>query len=138
MKKSIQNDEGSIIASVVLVITLSSVLLIGLTYILENQVTQYHNIKNVYEAKSMLEVSEHIVNEQTEKEPIVSGGELQFSNGEVQVEILSADQIKMNATLTNGFTSSRYIPIDVKKSKENASDEQEADELKKERLSLIK
>jgi len=125
MKKFIQNDEGSIFASVVLIITLSAVLLMGLTNVLKNQVIQYHNIKNVYEAKSMIEMSEYIVNDQIKNESIETGGEIHFSSGDVQFIVVSKNKIKMDVTLTNGFTSSKYVPIDLK----NSNDVQEADEL---------
>lgn len=132
MKRIIQDEEGSIIASVVLLISLSSVLLLGMTYIIKNQVIQYHNIKNAYEAKSMLEMSEFVVNERIEDESLKIGGMIRFSNGEVEVNISSDEQINMEARLTNGFTSSKHLPTTSSTQDESMDEQKEETSVDKE------
>lgn len=129
MRRIIQDEEGSIIASVVLLITLSSVLLLGMTYIIKNQVIQYHNIKNAYETKSMLEMSEFVVNERIENNSLKTGGMIRFSNGEVEVNISPEEQINMEARLTNGFTSSKHLSTTSSTQEEESVDEQKIETL---------
>lgn len=124
MKNIIQDEEGSIIASVILLITLSSVLLLGMTQIVKNQVMQFHNIKNAYEAKSMLEMSEHIVSEGIENHSLKTGGTIRFSNGEVELSISPEEQLILEARLTNGFTSSKHLSNVFSTSEENETDVQ--------------
>ncbi|GEK91354.1 hypothetical protein [Alkalibacterium kapii] len=117
VKKTIEQDEGSLLLSTFHLLFFISFLIISLTSIINNQLMQLQLVSRAYEAKAMIEVSQTLLRGKNEWENVETGT-IYFSQGEVTIEKKTAGEYELEAKLNNNYTSSQTIFIDKTISKE--------------------
>lgn len=100
----LKNEEGSVLISTFGLLLFLSFLITSATLVIRHQVIQFNQISTSYEAKAMIEMTEHLFLENQNKEEIKSGV-VTFSNGSVTVTEMSERVYLFKATLNNNYTS---------------------------------
>lgn len=100
----LKNEEGSVLISTFGLLLFLSFLITSATLVIRHQVIQFNQISTSYEAKAMIEMTEHLFLENQNKEEIKSGV-VTFSNGSVIVTEMSERVYFFKATLNNNYTS---------------------------------
>lgn len=100
----LKNEEGSVLISTFGLLLFLSFLITSATLVIRHQVIQFNQISTSYEAKAMIEMTEHLFLENQNKEEIKSGV-VTFSNGSVTVTEMSERVYFFKATLNNNYTS---------------------------------
>lgn len=114
-KKITTEDEGSLLLSTFYLLIFISFLILSLTGIIYNQLTQLQLTSQAYEAKALIEVSQNMLREKDDLDKI-ERAMLYFKQGEVQIKKLSEREYKLEARLNNAYKSSLTfsIPKEVK------------------------
>lgn len=104
------SEEGSIMLSTFYLILFVSFLTVSLAGIIYNQMMQLKHLSDAYEAKALIEVSGHLLEERLESEDIETAI-LYYSEGIVKIRKESAEEYSLVATLANEYTSSQRITV---------------------------
>lgn len=118
MMNKIRDQTASIILSSLSFLIVMSLMLAGLSVVIKNEAQQAEMLSNNYIAKAMISLSVQLINE-TASDDINGFGRVTFNHGQVQVERIKDNQIRLTATLTNDYTFSQIHYLNqVKEDKE--------------------
>ncbi|WP_208558639.1 competence type IV pilus minor pilin ComGG [Marinilactibacillus kalidii] len=105
-----KDEAGSILISALLFVAVSSLFLTGLASIVRTQAAQLTQIQHTYEAKSMIKLTENLLENSSKEREKSTKGIVFFENGRADWEKFSENQYNVKAILNNDYViSSRII-----------------------------
>ena len=107
-----KNENGSILISALLFISVSAIFVTGLAVIIQKQVSQLDQIQESYQVRSMLHIAESKLNQQLDQDPVSpNSGTIVFNKGRVTIEQQTDTQFELKAVLDSGFSLDRIIKV---------------------------
>lgn len=128
-------EKGGILPSIIVFVWLVLVLLVGTVSSYRSQMYQLRMTKQVYEAKSMLVMSETALKKHLISNSDLAVAKVEFEEGIVMIKKLSSDTYELNVKTKQGLTKKKKSKIDFllqTKDEEQSTGELEVDKLQKE------
>ncbi|MDN6626866.1 MAG: hypothetical protein L0K82_06590 [Pisciglobus halotolerans] len=128
-------EKGGILPSIIIFVWLVLTLLVGTVSSYRSQMYQLRMTKQVYEAKSMLVMSESALKKQLIADSDLSFAKVEFEEGIVLIKKLSSDTYELNVKTKQGLIKKRKSKIDFLlqiEDEEQSVEELEVDKLQKE------
>lgn len=120
-----KKEEGTILISVLLFLSLSALLVNSAAAVTRNHVIQLRQTQESYYARSMIELTTTLLKDEMKSEGIVEEGEVTFSDGMVLVERISEDEYEITAFLNNDFSIKKSIKITIEGNEEIQAENEE-------------
>jgi len=109
MNKLFSNEKGSILVSVVLFMSVTSMMITGVSYLVKNQAIQFKQLQQSYEAKAAIAMSEELLMKKLEEGESVASGEIQFNSATVNIANMDQNKYEFTAQLKDGYTLSKLV-----------------------------
>lgn len=116
--------------STLLFVSFTALLLVGLSVVIRNQAYQLRLTQHAYTAKSMVEMTATILQKELDEKEAIDIESVSFTAGTVQVVNVADDHVLLSASLEDGFTTERTIPLIIPEVQDDV--EQEKSHPKKE------
>lgn len=110
---SIRSDEGSTLLSALMMLMFTSFLLLSSVTVLKHQMIQYRQTALSYEARTMIEMTEVLLNDDFDDDQSYPS-EVRFSSGRTTVSRLTDTRFLIKAELNNQHTSQKTVELAVK------------------------
>ncbi|WP_413527354.1 hypothetical protein [Marinilactibacillus psychrotolerans] len=96
-----KNEEGSILISTLLFVSVTAMLIGGISRVISTQITQLNQIHYSYEARSMISMTETILTKEFEDSQKLKNGKVKFNKGEVKISKQSDKRCLLEVSLTD-------------------------------------
>lgn len=106
-----RKEEGSILLSVLLFVSFSTFLVISVAAIVRTESYQLRLTQQAYEARSLLTISQYLLEEEWNNAEDITHGEIVFSHGKVEITKENDQFFTLTVSLDSGFEMTESVEI---------------------------